>query len=826
MIKFFTSIFIILLFCSEFLFGQQPAFPTAEGAGKFTTGGRGPGSKVFAVTSLLDDGSAGTLRWALTQPATYRTVIFRVSGTIHLKSALRISNPNTTIAGQTAPGDGICIADYTTLIAADNIIIRYMRFRMGDRFQNKGKVNGAGADDALGDATNNHKNIIVDHCTASWSTDEALSLYGGNNLTIQWCFMTEPLNYSYHFETGDTDFEQHGYGGIWGGQNASFHHNLFAHCKSRMPRFNGSRYVNIVGYENADFRNNVIYNWSTYQTYGGEGGNYNDVNNYYKYGPNTPSNRRAIILQPYKQAAPVLPYGKFYLTGNYVDGYPNVTNNNWSGVNMNGGSVSDTILSKVTTEFPFLPVITQSAEDAYKLVLQQGGCSLPNRDTLDARIVNDVINRTGNIIDVQGGYPHGTAYVETVNAWPFLHSSTPPVDSDGDGMPDEWELQRGLNPNDPLDGNLYNGNGYTNLENYLNGDNIVASGTLNNCTNAKVLISSNSAQWLHASDMASEKLISTDTMNIVASMLDNGNYGAFSISYYATKTSRLNGRGIPYLNRNITIHPTDPSAIASPVSVRIYFTKAEYEALKLADNSITSLADLVIVKTDANECLESLSGDGTVITPTSSGVFGTYGTGYFLEFQTASFSTFFVMGKTWAPLPVNLLSFNAVAGNGIVNTNWKSSIEINCKNYVVERSADGRSFESIGVVDAKNSAGTNAYSFADMNPLNGISFYRLRITDKDGNEKYSAVVSVNFRKSNGLKVSPNPSKNSIKVSFEKAMRNGELKIISLSGKVMLSTPVMAGTTGITLDISSFTKGVYEVIYLDGDKRLMVKLMKQ
>jgi len=268
------------------------AFPGAEGYGKYTTGGKGSAgtpTTVFKVTSLADDGSAGTLRWALTQTAAYRTIVFDVSGTIHLQSKLQITKPYTTIAGQTAPGDGICLADYPVQVNADNVIVRYMRFRMGDKNQNLGMVNGSGADDAFDDATNSHKNIIIDHCTMGWSNDEACTFYGGDSLTLQWNVMSEPLNYSYHFETGDADYEQHGYGGIWGGQHASFHHNLFAHCKSRTPRFNGNR----TGYsENADFRNNVIYNWSTYQTYGGEGGNYNIVNNYYKFGPNTPADKK------------------------------------------------------------------------------------------------------------------------------------------------------------------------------------------------------------------------------------------------------------------------------------------------------------------------------------------------------------------------------------------------------------------------------------------------------------------------------------------------------------------------------------------------------
>ncbi len=466
------------------LSAQQPAFPGAEGAGIYTTGGRGTAATattVFEVTNLNDDNNPGSLRYALQATATYRTIVFRVSGTIHLLSKLNIRG-NTTIAGQTAPGDGICTADYPVVISGDNVIIRYMRFRMGDKNQNKGMVDGSGGDDALGALGAN--NIIIDHCSVSWSSDEALTIYRGDNLTIQWCFINEPLNYSYHFETGDTDYELHGYGGIWGAKRGSFHHNLFAHCRNRNPRFAGiSTYSPAtVGVENADFRNNVLYNWGINTVYAGEGGNYNVVNNYYKYGPSTSSGVRYRICNPGNTST--IPFGKWFVNGNYVDGSATNTANNWSGVVMSTGVAADTVQSKVTTAFDLgYPINTQSATDAYDSVLKKGGCSLPNRDTLDQRIVNDVRNRTGRIIDVQGGYPHGTAYSLTVNAWPTLLSTAAPADTDHDGMPDSWETANGLNPNDASDRNGYASNGYTNLENYLNNivntnPAIAASGTL------------------------------------------------------------------------------------------------------------------------------------------------------------------------------------------------------------------------------------------------------------------------------------------------------------------------------------------------------------
>lgn len=468
--RFFTFLFTVLLcFVSQLVFAQQPAFPGAEGAGMYASGGRGNAttpSTVFEVTNLNDDGLPGSLRYALTASATYRTVVFRVSGTIHLNSKLNI-RANTTIAGQTAPGDGICVADYPTVISGDNVIVRYMRFRMGDKNQNKGKVDGSGGDDAFGSLGSN--NIIIDHCSVSWSSDEALTIYRGDNLTIQWSFITEPLNYSYHFETGDADYEQHGYGGIWGAKRGSMHHNLIADCRNRTPRFAGiSTYSpNTIGVENVDFRNNVIYNWGINNVYGGEGGNYNIINNYYKYGPNTSSGVRYRVCNPSFSAT--VPYGKWYVNGNHVDGSATNTADNWAGGVVPQGGSADIPTVKAATPFDIgYPLTTETALEAYESVLQKSGCSLPNRDTLDQRIVNDVRNRTGRIIDVQGGYPHGTPYDQTVNAWPTLNSTAAPADTDHDGMPDSYETTNGLNQNDASDRNGVAANGYTNLENYLN----------------------------------------------------------------------------------------------------------------------------------------------------------------------------------------------------------------------------------------------------------------------------------------------------------------------------------------------------------------------
>ena len=295
---------------------QQPnderplAFPGAEGFGKFTTGGRG--GKIFIVSNLNDKGT-GSFREAA-EAKEKRIIVFAVSGTIHLETKLLIKG-DVTIAGQSAPGDGICLADNSINIGGDNVIVRYLRFRMGDKYQRGGMVDGNGGDDAFGGVR--RKNIIIDHCSMSWSTDEVFSIYAGDSTTVQWNIISEPLNYSYHFETGDKDYEHHGFGGIWGGRHLTAHHNLFAHCINRNPRFDGIRNA---PEENVDYRNNVIYNWGGNSIYAGEGGNYNIVNNYFKYGPSTNKNARYRIVSPGKWDKPPIPYGKFYVDGNYVDG--------------------------------------------------------------------------------------------------------------------------------------------------------------------------------------------------------------------------------------------------------------------------------------------------------------------------------------------------------------------------------------------------------------------------------------------------------------------------------------------------------------------------
>jgi pectin methylesterase-like acyl-CoA thioesterase len=450
----FNTIQLLLLLFTITATAQPPAFPGAEGAGKFTTGGRG--GKVLYVTSLDDTEEPGTLRWAIKQKGT-RTVLFKVSGQISLKSPLKINQGDLTIAGQSAPGDGICISDHETIVSADNVIIRFLRFRLGDR--------SGSAVDALSGYRNDR--VIIDHCSMSWGVDELSSFYDNSHFTLQWCFLTESLRSSVHAKG------KHGYGGIWGGQQASFHHNLLAHNDSRNPRFCGSRYSNKPDLERVDFRNNVIYNWGSNNIYAGEGGSYNIVGNYFKPGPASSKGSKKRILNPYaddgKNQQPAGVFGQFYVMGNYLHGDLSVTNENVLGIEMDGtfkqfapaATLKDILSDK---EFSMLPVTTHTAAETYEKVLAYGGCSLV-RDLQDVRYVKNVQNGS---YDYDGSAGSTLGLIDSqqdVGGWPEYKTYNLYSDVDGDGIPDGW-----LEKNHPgKKANDRNHEGYTILEVYLNG---------------------------------------------------------------------------------------------------------------------------------------------------------------------------------------------------------------------------------------------------------------------------------------------------------------------------------------------------------------------
>jgi hypothetical protein len=435
----------------------------------YTTGGRG--GKVCHVTTLEDGTQEGTFRWACNQSGT-RTIVFDVSGTIFLQSELKIKNGNVTIAGQTAPGDGICIANFPFVIACKNIIIRYMRFRLGNEALKANPTAHEG--DGLGGMDS--ENIIIDHCSVSWSVDECLSVYGSKNITVQWCIVSQSLNNAGHSKGA------HGYGGNWGGSGASYHHNLMAHHISRTPRL-GPRPSTQTD-ERMDLRNNVIYNWIDNGVYGGEGMNVNIVNNYYKPGPDTKTGAKGMrIASPgirtssYTKHDTETPnqwdkmwhiWGDYYVDGNVNTKYPQVTEDNWTyGIynQIDNSKVDNTFTEetkdtmRINTPIWYQTVTTHTAEQAFEQVLSYAGASL-QRDALDEVMVSDARNGettyTGKgcskgIINSQDDLRPVDAGDEW-SAWPALKSETAPADTDGDGIPDEWESTHNLNPQNPNDG--------------------------------------------------------------------------------------------------------------------------------------------------------------------------------------------------------------------------------------------------------------------------------------------------------------------------------------------------------------------------------------
>ena len=431
-----------------------------EGGGAAVTGG--DGGTIYRV-SRLDDAMdpntglpmAGTFRYAVTQTGV-RRVVFTVSGTIHLNSEVRIKTGSLTIDGQSAPGDGICIADYPLVINADNVIVRFLRVRLGDVSNTES--------DAV--SVNNGKGIVLDHLSCSWSVDECVSCYGNTDFTMQYCIISESLKNSVHGKGS------HGYGGIWGGKNASFHHNLLAHHDSRNPRFDHS-YVDNTCFGPIDYVNNVVYNWGGNSTYGGEGytqaRKINMVNNYYKYGPATGSNKRTRLVDPtvscgYCSDGHTLIPGKFWLEGNYMFGSTEVTADNWKGSTQTGSNVKAT--ARWTDGLAALRS-TQTAEAAYETVLTKAGCSL-HRDAVDTRIVEEVRNGSYTYNGSNGSSKGLIDTQSDVGGWPELQSAERPLDTDYDGIPDEWENQFGLDASDPLDARKITlVTGYTNLEVYM-----------------------------------------------------------------------------------------------------------------------------------------------------------------------------------------------------------------------------------------------------------------------------------------------------------------------------------------------------------------------
>ena len=408
------------------------AFPTAEGFGMYTAGGRG--GRVLQVTSLADydpkraEPIPGTLRAACDARGP-RTVVFRVSGTIELETGLIVTEPFLTLAGQTAPGSGICLKGYGTSIRTSEVIVRCLRFRPGDEAGKEVDALCVSSYKMPGDWP--VRNVIVDHCSTSWATDEVLSVSGAGitGVTVQWCIISESLNRSVH-EKG-----AHGYASlIKCNGDVTFHHNLYAHHSSRSPRPGTYGEGSIL----LDFRNNLIYNAYGYSAADPVRMNY--VGNYIKH------------FKLDKAFSIGGPETKMYVSGNVMETAEGAEPGGWELISKAADE------NKRATPFDIAAVETHTAEDAYNRILRSSGASVPARDAVDTRVIGDVTAGTGRIIDSQ----------TDVGGWPKLPSIAPPPDADSDGMPDAWETGHGLAPQSPDNNADLDGDGYTNLEEFLN----------------------------------------------------------------------------------------------------------------------------------------------------------------------------------------------------------------------------------------------------------------------------------------------------------------------------------------------------------------------
>lgn len=415
-----------------------PAFPGAEGFGIYAKGGRG--GRVYLVTALEDYDKLkedapipGSLRAAV-EALGPRIIIFRVGGTIELKGPLRVEHSWITIAGQTAPGGGICLKGYNLSVGKrEDVIVRYLRVRPGD-------LSEAEIDGVFVPWGNN---IIIDHCSACWSTDEVPGMVGAKNTSVQWTIIAMTLNRSYHRKG------PHGLGSIIAGTGwASFHHNIYAYCADRSPRVADDILL--------DFRNNVIYDWGSRAGYNaGDRIRMNHGGNYLKAGPATDPQ---VGQSAFHFSGPA----KAYVAGNLMEGLPEATADNWLMMRYPWRRAEDAQGEDLGLHqpFPCFPVTTTSAELAYKQVLEGCGAVLPQRDSLDAMLVEQIRMGTGTIIDSQ----------DQVGGWPELAGGEAPPDADEDGMPDQWEKTHGLDPNDAGDASVLcaSDSGYTNIEDYIN----------------------------------------------------------------------------------------------------------------------------------------------------------------------------------------------------------------------------------------------------------------------------------------------------------------------------------------------------------------------
>jgi hypothetical protein len=434
------------------------AFPGAEGYGRFAIGGRD--GRVLEVTNLEDSGP-GSLRAAVDAEGP-RTVIFRVGGTINLKSKLVITHPYCTIAGQTAPGDGILLRGFTSAAySTHDVILRYLRIRVGD--ESGVTLDGSG----LGGCDH----AIVDHCSVSWSIDEGFSSRGARNITLQRSLITEALNMSIHDHYVGTG-KGHSFAGSISGDVGSFHHNLLVNCAGRNWSLAGGLNQGGQFAGQLDIRNNVVYNWVHRTTDGGVKA-LTFVNNYYIPGPATTFFH---LMDPDAGVHAGTPddFQRYYMAGNRMEGYPQWDQDNWAGARLrseaDGGPGEGTGLARIRSDKPFFEpyVKTDSAVEAYKSILADVGANIPRSDRVDQRAIEDVKNRTTHAVGSKTGLKGIVDSQKDSGGFPELKGGPAPADADHDGIPDSWETEHGLNPGDPADGGKKSTDGYSNLELYLN----------------------------------------------------------------------------------------------------------------------------------------------------------------------------------------------------------------------------------------------------------------------------------------------------------------------------------------------------------------------
>lgn len=456
-----------------------PAFPGAEGGGKYSFGGRG--GIVVTVSSLADRGP-GTLREACESYVEPRIIVFNVAGLIELKSPIIIKAPYVTIAGQTAPGDGVCVAGESFWVNTHDVVVRHMRFR-------RGATDVERRDDTFGG--NPVGNIMIDHCSCMWGLDENISFYrhmfnpkdGSKDLKLP----TVNVTIQNTISAQALDTYNHAFGSTLGGENCSFMRNLWANNAGRNPSIGWNGVFN--------FANNVVYNWVHRSVDGGDyTALYNIINNYYKPGPLTPTegplSHRILKPESGRSKLGYLVFGRVYCNGNIMEGNDSITKDNWNGgvqVENFSSAVQYTDSMRWNTPFPMPEFPIMSAKKAYDFVLDNAGATFPKRDIVDQRIVEQV--RTGKVyydekadsIDfyqfkhrrlAKDSYKYGIITdIRQVGGHPE-YKGTPYVDTDKDGMPDAWEMKYKLNPNDPSDAiKDCNGDGYTNIEKYINGIN-------------------------------------------------------------------------------------------------------------------------------------------------------------------------------------------------------------------------------------------------------------------------------------------------------------------------------------------------------------------